>query len=62
MEDYEIEEAYKEMLDDAYGIIKIGYVEFWASAVLKECDPIAYRIGLSEYEDYLAEEEADDEE
>lgn len=63
MSDYEIEESYKEMLDDAYGIIKIGYGEYWASAVLKECDPIAYRIGLSEYEDYLAEEEeADDEE
>jgi len=62
MEDYEIEEQYKEMLDDAYGIIKIGYGEYWASTVLKECDPIAYRIGLSEYEDEIREEEADDEE
>ena len=64
MEDYEIEEAFKEMLDDAYGIIKIGYGEYWASTVLKECDPIAYRIGLSEYEDEIREEEeeADDDE
>lgn len=61
MEDYEIEESYKEMLDDAYGIIKIGYGEYWASQVLKECDPIAYRIGLSEYEDVLAEEAEDEE-
>ena len=62
MEDYEIEEAFKEMLDDGYGIIKIGYAEFWASTVLKECDPIAYRIGLSEYADMQEEEEDSDEE
>jgi hypothetical protein len=62
MEDYEIQRAYDEMLDDAYGIIKIGYSEFYASDILKSCDPIAYRIGLSEYEDYLAEEEDSDEE
>lgn len=62
MSDYEMEEAYKEMLDDAYGIITIGYLQFYASTVLKECDPIAYRIGLSEYEDFLAEEEDSDEE
>lgn len=62
MSDYEIEEQYKEMLDDAYGIIKIGYSEFYASDVLRECDPIAYRIGLSEYEDQIREEEEEEEE
>lgn len=62
MSDYEIEEQYKEMLDDAYGIIKIGYGEYYASDVLRECDPIAYRIGLSEYEDQIREEEEEEEE
>lgn len=57
MSDYEIEEQYVEMLDDAYGVVKIGEMTFWASQILKNCDPIAYRIGLSEYEDYLEEEE-----
>jgi hypothetical protein len=62
MEDYEIEESFKEMLDDCYPVVKIGYSEFYASDILKNCDPIAYRIGLSEHEDYLAEMADDDEE
>lgn len=56
MEDYEIEESYKEMLDECYGVVKIGYGEYWASDVLKNCDPIAYRIGLLGYTDSLEED------
>lgn len=52
----ELEEQFDEMLDDCYGMIKIGYSHIWASDVLKNCDPIAYRIGLSEYEDSLQED------
>jgi len=62
MSDYEIEEAYKEMLDECHEPVKIGFGEYYASDILKNCDPIAYRIGLSEYEDYLAEEEEEEEE
>ena len=58
MTDYEIEEAYVDMLNECYEPVKIGYAEFYASDILKNCDPIAYRIGLSEYiEEYLNEQE-----
>lgn len=53
-------EAFDEMLDECYEPYKIGKLTFWASDILRECDPVAYRIGVSEYEDYV-EENADDE-
>lgn len=31
-----------DMLDEAFGSITIGQGEYWASLVLKECDPISY--------------------
>lgn len=40
--------SYDEMLD-TYGEIKIGNITLDASRVLKECDPIAYRVGFSDY-------------
>jgi len=46
-----IEEMFDEMLDDVYPVVKIGDVTFYPSQILKQCDPIAYRIAVSEYED-----------
>jgi hypothetical protein len=60
MSGYELEQAYDEMLDDCYPVVKIGYAEFYASDILKNCDPVMYRIGLSEYEDEITEEEESD--
>ena len=58
--DYEKEQAlrerYDEMLDETYPPIKIGYGEYPASDVLKAVDPIAYEVGLSDYESYEEEE------
>lgn len=56
MEDYELEESYKEMLDECYGMVKIAGYEYETSYALKECDPIAYRVGLSDYEASLEED------
>jgi hypothetical protein len=53
----ELEEQFNEMLDECYPVVKIGYMTFYPSQILKNCDPIAYQIGLSEYEDSLEEEE-----
>ena len=67
LEDFEIPEdeldqKYDELLDSE-GIISIGQCEFYPSAILKEMDPIAYNVGLSdfsseedptEHEDYKA--------
>lgn len=49
LEDYEIEERYKEMLDEVYGIVKIAGMEYDTSRALYELDPIAYRVGLADY-------------
>ena len=51
------EAMYREMLDESYGPFQIGTLTFYASDVLEACDPIAYRIGLSEYEDIFEEDE-----
>ena len=47
---------YNEMLDECYPVVKIGYSEFYASEVFRECDPIAYRLGLADYADSLSED------
>lgn len=50
LQDYEIEEQYKSALDECYPAYSINGMEFLPSDILKECDPIAYRVGLSDYE------------
>lgn len=49
LQDYEIEQQYKEMLDECYGVITIAGMEYDTSYALQELDPIAYRVGLSDY-------------
>ena len=51
-----MKDAYDEMLD-SYGPVKIGSLEYSASWVLEQVDPIAYRIGLDEYSDMIMEGE-----
>ena len=50
LQDYEIEEQFKDYLDECYPPIKFGDMEYQASYALKELDPIAYRVWLSDYE------------
>jgi len=52
----ELEEQYDEILDKCYAVFKIGNLTFYPSQILKNCDPVAYRIGLGEFEDLLKEE------
>lgn len=51
----EVEQMFDEYLDDAYEPVKLGYGTFYASEILKRCDNVAYRIGVSEFIDHLAE-------
>lgn len=44
------EEEYDEFLDECYGEVVIGCITFSPSTVLRECDPIAYRCGLTDYD------------
>lgn len=48
------EDKAKEMYDEALdeqGEVKIGTLTFYPSQILKECDPIAYRVGFSDWLD-----------
>ena len=51
----ELEESFDDALDQQ-GDIKIGSLTFSPSRVLHQCDPIAYRIGLDEYADMIAQD------
>ena len=74
--EYQAIEQYKEFLDDVYPGITLAGSSFYASTILQDCDPTAFRIGLDEwitqeveegnikvegYEEYEPEEEDDDE-
>lgn len=48
--DYEMEQRYIEMLDDVYGMVTVAGYQYETSRLLKEIDPIAYRVGLSDFE------------
>jgi hypothetical protein len=43
-------ELYDEALDEQ-GEVKVGTLTFYPSQILKECDPIAYRVGFSDWLD-----------
>lgn len=42
------QDSYDEVLD-SYGEVKIGYLTFMPSTIVKELDPIAYRVGFDDY-------------
>lgn len=46
-------EAYNDMLDDVYGPLCIGGLEYDNSEAFKTLDPIAYRVGFNNYMDSL---------
>jgi len=51
-----LKEMYDDMLDDCYPMIEIGGLEYLPSVGLYRIDPIAYRVGMSDYESSLREE------
>jgi hypothetical protein len=55
MTQYEIMEAYDEMLNDVYGTVIIAGYEYDTAQALKEVDPIAYSVGMNDYEASLEE-------
>jgi hypothetical protein len=56
LSEYEAFQRYDQMLDEVYPELSIGHSTFLPSTVLKELDPIAYRVGFGEYVDSLAED------
>lgn len=53
LQDYELEELYKEMLDECYPPVKVAGMEYDTSRALYELDPIAYRTGFNDWLDGL---------
>lgn len=53
----EVEEGFRDALDCG-DMVRIGSLEYLPSQVLEAVDPIAFRIGVSEYADMLAEDYA----
>lgn len=51
-------DSYDEMLDEVFPPYRMGIFEFQASDILYHLDPIAYRVGVSDWE---SEEDEDDE-
>lgn len=49
-------EMFEELLDECYEELKVGCCTFSPSQVMKDCDPTAFRIGVSENLDSLAED------
>ena len=50
-------ESYDAMLDDCYEPVKVAGLTFDPSDVIFNCDPIAYRCGLSDYINSIEDEE-----
>lgn len=49
--EYQISEnEYDEFLDEIEGSVTVAGMEFYASDILKSCDPIAYRCAKNDYE------------
>jgi len=54
--EYDLEEMYKDMLDENYGVVRIAGAMYYTSRALKDTDPIAYQVGMSDYASSLMED------
>jgi len=54
---FEIKTMFDEMLDDSYPVFEMGYMKFYPSQILRECDPVAYHQSLLDFEDAVRENE-----
>lgn len=60
IEEHNTEEAYEEQLDEISGEIQIGNLTFSAGQIVKELDPIAFRCGMADNEDFVREQAEDE--
>lgn len=52
----DVEQMYRDMLDDVYGPAKIGGYEYDHATALESVDPTAYRCGFADYTSSLLED------
>jgi len=43
-------EQYRDLLDEIYPVVKIGDLSFNPGTIVEDCDPVAFRCGLGDYE------------
>ena len=51
-------EAFDQLLDEVYPAFVMGDFTFYPSDILHSCDPIGYRVALSDYESQMEEDNA----
>jgi hypothetical protein len=51
LHDYQLEEMFDEMLDECYPVVEFGQLSYTPSDVLRSTDPVAYRVGFSDWLD-----------
>jgi len=56
----EMEDRYRDMLNDCYDEVRIGDLTYMPSDVLEHVDPIAFRCGLVDYIDAEGFDETDE--
>jgi len=49
--EYDLDQRYKDMLDEVYGDAEIAGMKYATSRALEELDPTAYRVGFSDWLD-----------
>lgn len=56
LDETDLYDMYNDMLDETSETIIVGNMTMEPSVVLKECDPIAYECGYSDYISFLLED------
>lgn len=52
----DVDEPYRDLLDECYSEVKLGDLTYSPSLVLELVDPTAFRIGAGEYADSIVED------
>lgn len=56
LDDADMHDRYDEWLDEIYGEVSIGHSTFSPAEILKELEPITYRVGFSDFENFSTED------
>lgn len=58
LDDYDLHERYDQWLDEIYPEVELGHSVFQPSEILKELEPITYRVGFSDFLDSMTENDS----
>ena len=58
LDDFDLHERYDQWLDEIYPEVELGHSVFQPSEILKELEPITYRVGFSDFLDSMTEDKS----